>query len=157
FFFFVISAFAQDASTGAIRGLVSDSSGGRIPNASIAFVNNANGFRYITTSDSDGRFALDLLPPGEYSGRVEAQGMSPQVAEHLRVEVGGVIQMEFKLLVARVKETVTVSGEPPLVETQPSAVSAVVDERAIQDLPLNGRRFTDLALLTPGVSQDPRG
>ena len=156
-FLFVTAAFAQDASTGAIRGLVSDPSGGRIPNASVAFVNNATGFRYITTSDADGRFALDLLPPAEYSGRVEAQGMSAQVIEHLRVEVGGSVRVEFKLLIAGVKETVTVSGEPPLVETQPNAVSAVVDERAIQDLPLNGRRFTDLALLTPGVSQDPRG
>src|ERR1051325_6284745 len=84
FFLLAITAFAQDASTGAIRGLVSDSSGGRVPNASIAFVNNATGFRYVATSDADGRFTFDLLPPGEYSGRVEAQGMSAQVAEHLR-------------------------------------------------------------------------
>src|SRR5690349_2882686 len=114
FFFFVTSALAQDASTGAIRGLVSDPAGGRVPNASIAFVNNATGFRYITTSNTDGRFALDLLPPGEYSGRVEAQGMSAQVVEHLHVEIGGAVQMEFKLVIAKVKETVTVSGEPPL-------------------------------------------
>ena len=157
FSFLVTTAFAQDASTGAIQGVVSDSFSSRIPNASVAFVNNATGFRYFSTTDADGRFASDLLPPGEYSGRVEAQGMSPQVAEHLRVEVGGMVTVEFKLIIAGVKETVTVSGEPPLVETQPSAVSAVVDERAIQDLPLNGRRFTDLALLTPGVTQDPRG
>src|ERR1043165_2030430 len=157
FFLAALPALAQDACAGAIRGLVSDSSGVRIPNASVAFVNNATGFRYLTTSDADGRFALDLLPPAEYSGRVEAQGMSAQVVEHLRVEVGGAVAVEFKLVIAGVKESVTVSGEPPLVETQPSAVSAVVDERAIQDLPLNGRRFTDLALLTPGVSQDPRG
>src|SRR6202008_4977266 len=53
--------------------------------------------------------------------------------------------------------TVTVSESPQLVETQPTAISAVLDERAINDLPLNGRRFTDLALLAPGVTQDPRG
>ena len=58
---------------------------------------------------------------------------------------------------AGTKETVTVSGEPPLVETQPSGISTLIDERAINELPLNGRRFTDLALLTPGVTQDPRG
>src|SRR4051794_24061171 len=159
-FFFLLAVtagFAQDASTGAIRGVVSDISGGRIPNASVIFVDTATGFRYSATTDGDGRFILDLLPPGEYSGRAMASGMSPQMAEHLRVEVGGAVQMEFKLVVAGGKETVTVSGEPPLVETQPSAVSAVVDERAIQELPLNGRRFTDLALLTPGVTQDPRG
>jgi hypothetical protein len=52
---------------------------------------------------------------------------------------------------------VTVSGEPPVVESQPSGISTLIDERAINDLPLNGRRYTDLALLTPGVTQDPRG
>src|SRR6266566_2033332 len=112
----VTTGYAQDASTGAIRGVVSDSSSSRIPNASVAFVSNATGFRYIATTDSDGRFTLDLLPPGEYSGRIEAQGMSPQVAEHLHVEVGGSVTVEFKLIIAGVKETVTVSGEPPLVE-----------------------------------------
>jgi hypothetical protein len=150
-------AFAQDASTGAIRGMVADASGGRVPGASVVFVNAATGFRYSATTDSEGRFAVDLLPPGEYTGRTQAAGMSLQLAEHLRVELGGALQVEFKLTVAGAKETITVSEEPPLVETQPSAVSAVVDERAIQELPLNGRRFTDLALLTPGVTQDPRG
>ncbi len=160
FFLYLLTAataFSQDASTGAIRGTVSDPSGSGVPNASVAFVNTATGFRYTATSDGDGQFALDLLPPGEYSGRAEADRMSAQVAQHLRVEVGGAVRVEFKLAVAGRKETVTVSDEPPMVETQPSAVSAVVDERAIQELPLNGRRFTDLALLTPGVTQDPRG
>src|SRR5437867_4008890 len=76
---------------------------------------------------------------------------------HLRVEVGGTSELEFRLAVAGTKESVTVSGEQPLVETQPSAVSSLIDERAINELPLNGRRYTDLALLTPGVTQDPRG
>src|SRR3989475_5069614 len=151
------TALAQDASTGAIRGSVFDSSGGRIHGAAIALMNVATGFRYGGTSDSDGRFAFDLLPPGEYSARAEAAGMSPQIAPNLRVEVGGGSGLGFKLVVAGTKEIVTVSGEQPLVETQPSAISAVIDERAINELPLNGRRYTDLALLTPGVTQDPRG
>src|SRR6202008_1989129 len=66
-------------------------------------------------------------------------------------------ELSFRLSLVGTSETVTVSGAPPLVETQPSSVSAVVDERAIEGLPLNGRRFTDLALLAPGVTQDPRG
>ncbi|HEY1265530.1 MAG TPA: TonB-dependent receptor [Terriglobales bacterium] len=149
--------FSQDASTGAIRGSVSDPAGLEIPNASVVFVNVATGFRYATVTDGEGRFALDLLPPGEYRGRAQAEGMSPQLAEQVRVELGGAVQVEFRLAIAGTKETVTVSAEPPLVETQPNAVSAVIDERAIQELPLNGQRFTDLALLTPGVTQDPRG
>jgi hypothetical protein len=151
------TALAQDASTGAIRGTVSDNAGARIGAATVAMVNVATDIRYFATTDREGRFAFELLPPGDYLGRVESPGMSPQVTPSLHVELGGITQLEFKLAVAGTKETITVSGEPQLIETQPSAVSSVIDERAINDLPLNGRRFTDLALLTPGVTQDPRG
>src|SRR5579864_8683268 len=157
FFLLIISALAQDTSTGAIRGTVSDSSGRRIVDASIALVDDAQGFRYFVTSDSEGKFVFELLPPGEYSARVTAEGMSPQISPSLHVAVGGVIDIEFKLVVAGAKENVTVSGDAPIVETQPTAISSFIETRAIDELPLDGRRFTDLALMTPGVTQDPRG
>src|SRR6202049_3117159 len=152
-----VPAFAQDASTGAIRGTVVDSSGRRIVDASIALVDSAKGFRYFVTSDSAGQFVFELLPPGEYSARAVAPDMSPQLTPNLHVDVGATTEIEFKLQVGGAKEMVTVSGEPPMVETQSNAVSSLIDKRAIEELPLDGRRFTDLALLTPGVSQDPRG
>ena len=65
------------------------------------------------------------------------------------MDVGGTTELTFKLAVAGASETVTVSGEPPMVESQPSGISTLIDERAINDLPLNGRRYTDLDLLTP--------
>lgn len=148
---------AQDASRGAIRGTVLDASGGRIAGASIALANTATGFRYSARSNAEGMFSFQLLPPGDYSGRASYQGMSPQLAPKLHVDLGAITEVEFQLRVAGAKEAVTVSGEPPLVETQPSSISYLIDERAITGLPLNGRRFTDLALLTPGVTQDPRG
>ena len=156
-FLFLTAALAQDASTGAVRGTVSDQAGGRIPGATVAVVNNATGLRYSNSANTEGRFVLQLLPPGDYSGRAVSPGMSPQITPTLHVEIGGTLQLEFKLAVAGSTETVTVSDEPALVETQPAAISAVIDERAISELPLNGRRFTDLALLAPGVTQDPRG
>src|ERR1700674_2031816 len=156
-FFFAVPAFAQDASTGAIRGTVVDSSGRRIVDASIALVDSAKGFRYFVTSDSAGQFVFELLPPGEYSARAVAPDMSPQLTPKLHVDVGATTEIEFKLQVGGAKEMVTVSGEPPMVETQSNAVSSLIDKRAIEELPLDGRRFTDLALLTPGVTQDPRG
>src|SRR6202790_3025040 len=156
-FWLTISAYAQDASTGAIRGTVSDSAGRRIVDASIALVDDAQGFRYFVTSDPEGQFVFELLPPGEYSARAVAPDMSPQLSPQLHVAVGATLELEFKLQVGGAKEQVTVSGEPPMVETQSNAVSSLVDKRAIEELPLDGRRFTDLALLTPGVSQDPRG
>jgi len=147
---------AQDSDTGAIRGIVVDPSGGRIAQASIVAVNAATGVRYEATSDAEGRFSLDLLPPGDYTARTVAQGMSPQVTPQLHVEVGAAAEIEFHLMIAGAQEKVTVSASPQLVETQPTGVSSLVDERAIADLPLNGRRFSDLMLLSPGVTQDPR-
>ena len=147
---------AQDSATGSIRGTVLDSSGGRIPQASIVVVNNATGRRYSVSSDAEGNFALDLLPPGDYTGRAEAEGMSPQVTPQLHVDVGGAAELEFRLKIAGAQESLTVSSAPLAVETQPSAVSTLLDERALNDFPLNGRRFSDLMLLSPGVTQDPR-
>ena len=149
-------AFAQDAATGAIHGTVVDLHDLRIPGATIAVVNAATGARYSATSDAEGRFMMDLLPPGDYSARAAAWGMSPQITPQLHVDVGAAAELEFRLTVAGTTEKVTVSGAPALVETQPAAISTLLDERAIADLPLNGRRFSDLMLLSPGVTQDPR-
>jgi hypothetical protein len=146
---------AQDSATGAIRGTVLDAPGSRIPQASIVVVNTATGTRHTATSDAEGTFTLEL-PPGDYSARVTAQGMSPQVTPQLHVDVGGAAVLEFRLAIAGAHENVTVSGAPALVDTQPSAVSTLLDERALNDFPLNGRRFSDLALFSPGVTQDPR-
>lgn len=146
----------QDSATGAIRGTVLDATGARIPQASVIVVNAASSMRYMANSDSQGRFALGSLPPGDYSARVEASGMSPEVTPQLHVDVGGIVELEFKLKVAGEGESVTVSAAPALVETKPSAVSTLLDERALADFPLNGRRFADLALFSPGVTQDPR-
>jgi len=123
----------------------------------VAVVNVATGQSHAATTDSNGHFAIDLLQPGDYIARAEARGMSPQVSPKSHLDVGGSLQLEFRLTMAGAQEAVTVSGAPPMVETQPSSVSTVLDERAITDLPLNGRRFTDLSLLAPGVTQDPRG
>ena len=151
------TAFAQDASTGAIRGTVLDPDGGLITGASVAIVNVATAQSYAAATDANGHFAVDLLPPGDYIARAEVPGMSAQVSPQSHLDVGGTLQLEFRLTLAGAQEAVTVSGAPPMVETQPSSVSAVLDERAVSDLPLNGRRFTDLSLLAPGVTQDPRG
>jgi hypothetical protein len=150
------SAFGQDGGTGAIHGTVFDPAGGPIGQASIVAINTATGVRYSATSDAEGRFALDLLPPGDYSARVVADKMSPQITPELHIDVGGRTQLDFHLTIAGPQENVTVSSAPKLVDTSPSGVSTLLDERAIADLPLNGRRFSDLMLLSPGVTQDPR-
>jgi hypothetical protein len=148
---------AQDSATGSIRGTVFDSSGARVPQASVTVVNSGTGAGYSLASDSEGHFVLELLPPGDYSARVEAQGMSPQETPQLHVDVGGTAELMYHLKVAGAEESLTVSGAQAIVETKPAAVSMLLDERAVNDFPLNGRRFSDLTLFSPGVTQDPRG
>jgi len=157
FLFFLAAAYAQDASTGALRGSVLDSSGGLISGAEVVLINADTGSRAAMASDGHGRFTFQLLPPGDYSARVTAPGMAPQTTPRLHIALGGVVELTFNLQVAGTKETVTVTSEPPVVNTQPTAVSSFIGTRAIEELPLDGRRFTDLALMTPGVTQDPRG
>ena len=147
---------AQDSATGSLRGTVYDPAGARVSHALVVVVNNATSARYMSTSDAEGRFALELLPPGDYSARVEAAGMSPEETPQLHVDVGGDAEIEFRLRLAGAQESLTVSGAPNLVDTKPAAVSTLLDERALSDTPLNGRRFPDLALFSPGVTQDPR-
>ncbi len=154
---FSFPCFAQDASTGAIRITVEDPAGSRIAGAAITVTHTTTGVHRGFLSDPDGVFTVQLLPPGEYAVRVEAAGMSPQVTSGVLVQLGGLTEIAARLTLAGVAETVMVAAPAGMVETQSSAVSSVVEEQEITDLPLNGRRFADLALLLPGVAQDPRG
>jgi hypothetical protein len=92
-------------------------------------LNKDTGFRYERTSDRTGRFAFELLPPGQYSARVVADGMSPQLSPELRVNVGATTEIDFKVTLAAVHESVTVSAEPTLVETEPRGVSAMTSRQ----------------------------
>src|SRR5579863_7205947 len=90
---------AQDAATGAIHGTVLDPAGARIAQASIVAVNAATGARYSSTSDADGRFAFELLPPGDYTARAVAEKMSSQETPLIYVDVGATTELEFHLTV----------------------------------------------------------
>ncbi len=148
------SARAQDSSTGALRGTVTDAQGAAVSSADVLAVRVETGIRYHVLTDVQGGFTVDLLPPGEYIARAEAAGMLPQDSPRVRVEVGAATELTFKLAVAGAKETLTVSGAPPLVETQPSSISALVDERAIADLPLQWAAF--YRSVVAGAGRDDR-
>ena len=151
---------AQDGSTGAIRGTVVDPANARVAGAGVLVINPDTAFSRRVITDAEGRFSADLLPPGTYDVTVNATGISNAFAilrrKAVQVELGGASELELKLTL-QAGETVDVSGETPLVDTKKSEISNVIGEQSIQELPLNGRRFSDLALLTPGVTTDPRG
>jgi len=149
------AAWAQDAATGAIRGVVEDAAGGLVAGAQVVVTDVAKGLERHTGSDEQGLFSAPMLPPGRYQVRVGATGMAPLVRA-VEVELGGTVELVLRLSVAGARETVLVAGEAGMVEVQTSAISSVIGEEEISELPLNGRRFADLALLTPGVTPDPR-
>jgi hypothetical protein len=156
---FLSSAAAQDGSTAALRGTVSDPSGARIAGVQVTIINPETAFTRRAVSDAGGRFSADLLPPGTYDVTANAGGVSKTFAilqrKAIKLEVGGAVELELKLTV-QTGETVNVPGEAPLVDTAKSEVSHSITELQIQELPLNGRRFVDLSLLTPGATTDPR-
>ena len=149
-------AIAQDGSA-SLQGVVEDISGARIAGAKITVLDPARGFRSEAESDAQGQFIFAMLSPGRYDISASAPGMTTKTSHGVELYVGGVAVVQVRLALTGVTETVTVREQSEAVETQVGDVSQVITQQAIQGLPLNGRRFTDLALLTPGVTQDPRG
>src|SRR5271166_4056663 len=147
--------FAQDGSS-ALNGVVEDITGARVASAAVTVANPENGFHREAVADAAGNFSFGMLLPGHYVVSAWATGMATRTAS-VELYVGGVEQVQLRLAPEGRTEIVTVSDQPETMETQSSGVSHVVPQQAIENLPLNGRRFTDLALLTPGVTQDPRG
>ena len=150
------SAFAQTANTGTVTGVVRDEKGALVPGATIKIINiSTNAERTVQTS-SDGGFEITQLVPGNYRLEVEAQGFSKSVLEPVVVNVLQRTTVNPDLKVGGVGETVNVTADTaPLVETSKTDVSGVVDQRRLENLPVNGRSFASLAILIPGATLQP--
>ncbi|MGA2902352.1 MAG: TonB-dependent receptor [Candidatus Korobacteraceae bacterium] len=147
---------AQDGST-SLQGIIEDASGARIVSAAITVADPSRGFRLQAVTDAQGTFNFGMLPPGRYDVTASAPGMATKTSRGVELLVGGVSVVHLRLSPAALTQTITVSATPIAVDTQSGEISNVVTQSAIAGLPLNGRRFTDLALLSPDVIQDPRG
>jgi outer membrane receptor protein involved in Fe transport len=154
------AAFAQSqATTGDIEGRVLDPNGAVVPNASVTARNQATGLERTVTTDGDGNYRIVQLPPGSYTVTVKGvTGFQTWVGENAVVSVGGKTPVDAALVLSGA-ETVSVDvfSEGQAVETTRTSVSTTINERAIQNLPINGRNFQDFATLSPGVIRDPRG
>jgi Carboxypeptidase regulatory-like domain/TonB dependent receptor len=114
--------------------------------------NPATGVVRIATSNENGAYIVPQLTPGNYSISVEKQGFGAEKRDNVQLEVNQSITLDFKLGVATAAQTVTVTGATPMLNTTSSTLSDVINHDATVDLPLNGREFTQLTLLTPGVA-----
>jgi hypothetical protein len=137
--------------------VVVDQAGGLIKQAQVELSAPSTGFDRSTLTDADGRFAFDALRPGIYDVRASMPNFKSVVYTGFKLDLGATLDLRIELPVAAPQELVEVEGNAPVIDTQSATVTEVIDQRAIEELPLNGRRFSDLALLTPGVTQDPRG
>ena len=147
---FATTAFAQ-ATTGTIRGVVSDPSKAVVPNATITVTNKATRAERKVTSNAAGEFAVPNLPPGEYEVKTTMSGFKTGQSVVV-LQVGESVSVDFDLPVGAQSETVVVTAETPAINTSDFKIDGVVNRKQIENLPLNGRNFLQLAMLEPGVS-----
>jgi hypothetical protein len=147
--------FAQ-SDTATLSGTVTDPDHAVVPGAAITIKNLQTGAERAVKSDDSGVFSAPGLNPSNYSLRVERQGFQSAVIPSFVLNVGDRKQVNITLKIGGVTESVTVAGESALVTTE-SSVSNVVDRKYIENMPLNGRSFQDLMLLSPGtVTNSPQ-
>lgn len=140
--------------TGTISGVVKDSSGAVAPAANVTLRNTETGLTRTVVSATDGSYLVPALPVGTYEVRVELSGFQTAVHSGVTLSIDQHAVIDFTLQVGTATQTVSVTGEAPLVNTTSGAsMGTLVSEAQVEDLPLNGRNYVDLTLLQPGVTR----
>jgi hypothetical protein len=147
-------AAAQSTTTGAIGGVVSNPNKEVVPGASISVKNVETNKEDAATTDDSGRFKVANLQPGRYAVTVNSSGFSAITQENVVVEVGRETNLEISLSVGPVTGSVDVSAEAPVINTTQQDFSSNINQTSINELPINGRRWSNFALLTPGAVPD---
>jgi Carboxypeptidase regulatory-like domain len=148
-------AHAQSRVTGAdLRGTVTEQAGGPLAGATVTVTNQETNIARTATSGVNGSYYVAALPPGPYSVAVEMTGFAAQKREGLALHLGQTASVDFTLSLEGRTEEVTVTGEATLSDTAHTAVSSVVGQAQIENLPINGRNFISFSVITPGVTTD---
>jgi hypothetical protein len=143
-------AFGQ-AATGAVNGIVADTSGAVLPGATVTLVNDATNVEQSAKTSASGGFVFVNVTPGNYSLRVQAEGFKAWTTS-FAVGVSETITQSPTLALGAVSQTVEVESTAQLLESTTTELGSVIGEQSVHDLPLNGRNFSQLLILTPGVS-----
>jgi hypothetical protein len=140
--------------TGVVRGMVRDNSDAVVPRASVVLLARGTGQRVARATNLAGIFVFPSQPVGSYDLEVTAAGFHKEVVERMDVQVGQTTSVNVRLEPGPVNESITVSGESPLLRTEDSNMSSVINRELLDGLPLSGRRFLDFSLLVPNASPD---
>lgn len=138
--------------SGDIKGTIRDSSGAFMPNVAVAVVDGTKGIRRTTTSDSAGQYRFTGLLPAIYDVSVAMPGFESQVQKNVILNLGETLALDFRMRVSAGKEVVEVTSEPAVVDTTRGSQSGVIEDRSIQELPIDRRDYLTFGLLMPGVS-----
>jgi hypothetical protein len=145
-----VAAAGAQQTTGTIAGRVLDEQKAAVPGATVTAKNDSTGFSRTEVSDAEGLYRITGLPVGSYALTIEMSGFQPQ-KRSVQVNVSETVTSDFDVRIAQMSENITVTADSPLVDTTSSAVGGVVDVRRVENLPLNGRQFANLAVTIPGV------
>src|SRR6202046_4707432 len=142
---------------GVINGLVADPSNRVVIGADVVVINDVTAVQYTTKTNDEGIYVMPNLPPGTYRLQVSKVGFKTLIKPDIVLNVQDALSINFTLPVGAVFEVVTVEGGASMINTTDASVSTVVDQSYVKNMPLNGRSFQDLILLTPGiVTQTPQ-
>jgi Carboxypeptidase regulatory-like domain/TonB dependent receptor len=150
-----VSIARAQTQTGTITGTAADASGAVLVGTSIQVTNEGTGTSQTTTTDAQGRYQIPLLPIGTYDVQASLSGFQTVVHKGITVAVGAILVVDFALPVGQMSTSVTVEGQVSQVETQTAAISSLVSSQQVSNLPLNGRNYTQLVELAPGVQVVP--
>ena len=151
-----VTLLAQ-SSSGTFLGTVRDSTGAIIPGATVSVLNQDTGFRRDTVSNAAGEYELPYVPLGNYTVTCKSKGFKSVDRTGINLQVDQKAKLDFSLAVGEVSETITITEAPPLVKASSSEFGEVVQKRAVQELPLNGRNYVQLVHLTAGVTTGQQG
>ena len=151
-----LSVFAQFSQRGSIGGVVTEASGAVVANASVKLLDIQRNQTSSGTTDASGHYEFSQLLPGTYQVSVESPGFKKSISESLPVSPQSVVRYDFQLQVGSVSEQVEVSTAAPLLETESADYDQNISQEEIASVPMNGRNWTALTELTPGVSTSPR-
>jgi hypothetical protein len=149
-------AFAQTV-TGTIVGTVTDQSGAVLPGVSVTILQTATGISKTVITNEAGQYTVPFLQPGIYSVTAELTGFKKQLLTGVIVEVEERVRVDLQLSVGQVSETIEVVSTAPLLNTESSSIGHVIENQRVVDLPLNGRRFMELAFLLPATHASAPG
>src|SRR4029077_10097152 len=149
--FFSSSVLRAQSTSASLSGRVTDPSKAVIADARIAAISTATNLRYETTTNTSGEYYLTNFPPGLYRLEIEKTGFKKLIKPDVTLHVQDAIEINFELSLGSATETVTAQSGAPLVNTESATVSTVIDHSFVDNIPLNGRSFQTLILLTPGV------